>query len=212
LGPRTLRLTLPCLPPAEYGANRARGAAWQRQYRVSHGKQGAVDEIIGLVKEQGWEGPAMQRATIKIMFHLPDRRRRDGFGLLERMKPWLDGLVQGEMPVLRDDDLRTIGFPTADWCWDPGSPKTVVEITEIETPSTLMATRLSGDSLCEFVPPVTSYQTKRSGGRPRLDIPMSRIVEALRHEGNMAAAARALRCSPSYIRKRLKEEDGLPGL
>jgi len=73
----------------------------------------------------------MQQATIKIMFHLPDRRRRDGFGLLERMKPWLDGLVQGKMPVLRDDDLRTIGFPIANWCWDPRHPQTVIEITEV---------------------------------------------------------------------------------
>ena len=127
---RVLRLELPTVPPAEYSANRARGAAWERQYRVSHGKQGAVDEIISLVKEQGWQGPPMQRATIKIMFHLPDRLRRDGFGLLERMKPWLDGLVQGEMPVLRDDDLTTIGFPTADWCWDPGHAQTVIEVTE----------------------------------------------------------------------------------
>ena len=34
---------------------------------------------------------------------------------------------------------------------------------------------------------------------------MRRIVEALRHEGNKMAAARALGCSTAYIRKRLKE-------
>jgi len=132
---RVLRLTLPCLPPAEYAANRARGAAWQRQYRVSHGKRGAVDEIISLAKEQGWQGPPMQQATIKIMFYLPDCRRRDGFGLLERVKPWLDGLCQGDptQRVLLDDDLLVIGFPIVDWCWDPGHPHTVIEITEVKS-------------------------------------------------------------------------------
>jgi len=204
---RTLCLTLPYLPPAEYGANRARGAAWERQYRVSHGRQGAVDEIISLVKEQGWQGPPMQQATIKIMFHLPDRRRRDGCGLLERMKPWLDGLCQGDPTrrVLLDDDLLVIGFPTADWCWDPGRPKTVIEITEVEGSAGLKASRTPHKLSAEFIPPVSIGKERHPGGRPRLEIPMRRIVEALRHEGNKTAAAHALGCSPAYIRRRLKE-------
>jgi hypothetical protein len=44
------------LPPAEHGATRARGAVWQRQHRVNHGKRGAVDEIAALVLEKCWHG------------------------------------------------------------------------------------------------------------------------------------------------------------
>ena len=72
---RSLRIEMPYLPPAEYGANRSRGAAWQRQYRVSHGKRGAVEEIMALVLEQGWEWPPMERATVRLTFYLPSRLR-----------------------------------------------------------------------------------------------------------------------------------------
>ena len=127
---RTLHLELPCLPPAEYSANRSRGAPWQRQYRVSRGKRGAVDEIVALIREQGWQGPAMKKAEVSVTFYLPDRRRRDPLGLWERMKPWIDGLVEGETPVLKDDDLRTIGFPSATWEYRKGRPGTLIEIIE----------------------------------------------------------------------------------
>ena len=105
--------------------------AWQRQWRISHDvKEGAVDEIIWTVREQDWRGPAMKKAEIRLTFYLPDRRRRDGLMLLERMKPWLDGLVQGQQPVLVDDDLATIGFPVALWEYRKGSPGTLIEIKE----------------------------------------------------------------------------------
>ena len=126
---RTLRLELPSLPPAEYSSNRARGAAWQRQYRVSHdAKEGAVNEIMWTVREQGWQGPPMQKAEVRLMFYLPDRRRRDGLGLLERVKPWIDGLVVSG--VIKDDDLSTIGFPTACREYRKGQPGTVIKVQE----------------------------------------------------------------------------------
>lgn len=125
---RVLRLDLPCLPPAEYGANRSRGAAWERQYRVAHGKRGAGDQIVALVLEQGWQGPPMGRAEVRLTFYLPDRRRRDGLGLLERLKPWVDGLVEAQ--VIKDDDLGTIGFPVPHWEYRPRSPGTVIEVVE----------------------------------------------------------------------------------
>ena len=125
---RTLRIELPCLPPAEYSANRSRGAAWQRNYRVSHGNRGAVEQIVALVKEQGWEGPPMERARIYCIFYLPDRRRRDGLSLWERSKPWFDGLV--EAGVIRDDDLLTISFPTAWGIYRKGEPGTAIEVVE----------------------------------------------------------------------------------
>lgn len=104
-----LSIRIPSLPPAEYSANNARGAAWGRQYRVSHGERGAVSEVVALVKEQGWGRPPLKRAVVELYFVLPDHRRRDAPSLLERVKPWLDGLVTAK--VLVDDDLKTIGWP-----------------------------------------------------------------------------------------------------
>ena len=126
---RSVRLELPSLPPVEYSANRSRGAPWQRQYRVSHGKRGAVEEIVALIREQGWQGPAMKKAEVSVTFYLPDRRRRDPLGLWERMKPWMDGVVESK--VLKDDDLATIGFPTATWEYRKGRPGTVMVVKEI---------------------------------------------------------------------------------
>jgi len=129
---RSLRLEIPSLPPAEYSANKARGAAWGRQYRVSHGKRGAADEIIAAVNLQTWEGPPMERARIVITFHLPDRRKRDAGMLQERMKPWFDALTPKGAGVIQDDDLATIGFPTyMPPVYSPRCPKTIMEIQEI---------------------------------------------------------------------------------
>ena len=125
---RVLRIELPYLPPAEYSANRSRGVAWQRNYRVSRGKRGAVEEIVVLVKEQRWEGPPMQKARVRFKFFLPDHRRRDGMGLLERAKPWIDGLV--DAGVIADDSLGVIAFPVVVWAYRKGQPGTVVEVEE----------------------------------------------------------------------------------
>lgn len=41
-------------------------------------------------------------------------------------------------------------------------------------------------------------------GRPSLNIPLARIVEAVRHHRQVVAAARELGCSDSYIHKQFK--------
>jgi len=41
-------------------------------------------------------------------------------------------------------------------------------------------------------------------GRPRLDIPLERIVQTVQRHGHVVAAARELRCSSAYIWKRFK--------
>ena len=41
-------------------------------------------------------------------------------------------------------------------------------------------------------------------GRPPLNIPPERIVQAVRQHRQVVAAARALGCSPAYVHKRLK--------
>ena len=125
---RTLHLELPCLPPAEYSANRSRGAGWERLYRISRGRRGAVEEIIALVKEQSWQGPPMEKARVSVHFQLPDRRRRDPGALQERVKPWFDGLVEAQ--VIVDDDLRTIGWPSYTHEVVPRQPKTTITVED----------------------------------------------------------------------------------
>lgn len=41
-------------------------------------------------------------------------------------------------------------------------------------------------------------------GRPKLNIEMDRILEAIRRHGQVVAAARELKCSDAYIHQRLK--------
>jgi hypothetical protein len=41
-------------------------------------------------------------------------------------------------------------------------------------------------------------------GRPRLDIPLERIVQTVQRHRQVVAAARELRCSSAYIWKRFK--------
>ena len=133
-----LKIRLPSLPPAEYSANKSRGADWGRQYRVSHGKRGAADEIITAVLEQGWHGAPLKKAVVKVTFGLPDRRKRDHGGLIERFKPWLDALTRNPDPktkvwrgvgVLWDDDLETIGWPEYGHCYSPREPFTQIQVT-----------------------------------------------------------------------------------
>ena len=42
-------------------------------------------------------------------------------------------------------------------------------------------------------------------GRPSLNIPLERIIEAVRRHGQVVAAARELDCSDGYIHKRFKQ-------
>ena len=123
-----LSISIPSLPPASYGANKARGAHWGRQYQDSHGKRGAIEQIKALVLEQGWQGPALDRATVTVTFGLPDKRRRDPGGLQERMKPWFDGLV--EAGVLTDDSLKEIGWPCYGHFLSPRKPTTIIEVKD----------------------------------------------------------------------------------
>ena len=119
-----LRLVIPSLPPAEYSANYARGRHWAEKQRVT---QAAHDEIIAEVRNQGWQGPTLQKAHVKVIFTLPSRRKIDGGSLVERSKPWIDGLVLAG--VIADDDLETIGFPEFSHTYERrAQAQTVVEV------------------------------------------------------------------------------------
>ena len=43
-----------------------------------------------------------------------------------------------------------------------------------------------------------------SRGRPRLNIPLNEILEAVRASGNQSQAATSLSCSEAYVRARLR--------
>jgi len=129
-------ITLPSLPPAEYSANYARGRHWAVKQKIT---TAAHDEIIAALLEQGWrsDGEPLAKAMVTVTFYLPDRRKRDHGGLVERFKPWLDALTRNPDPrtgvwrgagVLWDDDLETIGWPVYGHCYSPRKPLTVVEV------------------------------------------------------------------------------------
>ncbi len=134
----SLIIRIPSLPPAEYAANKSRGAAWQVQQRASHGKRGAFEQVVALVKEQGWNQVPLKQARVKVTFGLPDKRKRDGCGLIERMKPWLDGLTAKVYKthigagVIFDDDLESIGFPEFHWVFSRGEPFTEIQVWALE--------------------------------------------------------------------------------
>ena len=120
-----LAITLPCLPPKEYSANNSRGRHWSEKQKIT---QAAHDEIIAAVRAQGWHGEPLTKAVVKITFGLPDHRKRDSGGLIERCKPWLDGLV--DAGVIADDDLETIGWPEYSHFYSLRNPITKIEVKD----------------------------------------------------------------------------------
>ena len=56
-----LTITLPQLPPREFNPN-SRGS-WHQRNRANHR---AKNDVIALVREQGWQGPALCGATVAI--------------------------------------------------------------------------------------------------------------------------------------------------
>lgn len=121
-----LTLVLPSLPPTEYSANYSRGQHWANKQEAT---QAAHDEIIAEVRNQGWHREPLQHARISVLFYLPDRRKRDSGGLIERFKPWLDALtVKCGGDVIQDDDLATIGWPTYRHEYRARQPGTQIEI------------------------------------------------------------------------------------
>ena len=116
-----MSITLNQLPPKEFSAN-AR-VHYMARYKVI---QKAHDDIIALVKEQGWRNPPLGRALVKVHFQLPDRRRRDHDQLVGRMKPYFDGLVHAQ--VISDDNLDVIGWPQYSSSICPRSPATIITV------------------------------------------------------------------------------------
>ena len=90
-----MKITIPHLPYKELNPN-AR-VYWALRHKVA---QIAKDEVIALVREQGYFYP-LKKAHLSITFYSKDKRRRDLDNLHSAMKASCDGLVAAG--VIEDD-------------------------------------------------------------------------------------------------------------
>lgn len=103
---RELTITVPGLPPKEFDPN-GRGHHMAR-HRAS---VQAHSDIIALVREQGWHGPAMDKAEITLAWGYDKSRNRDSDNFLARSKPLIDGLTRAE--VIVDDSAQHVTYNLA---------------------------------------------------------------------------------------------------
>ena len=96
-------ITVPSLPPEEFSPN------W-RGHWSARGRAGsqAHDDVIALVKEQGWDGHPLTGVTISVSWGVKDKRRRDTDNFAARTKPYIDALVIAG--VLEDDSRFHVLF------------------------------------------------------------------------------------------------------
>ena len=88
-------------------------------------KNQAINDVIALVKEQGWNQKPLERAVIRIAWGMPDKRARDLDNLLSSCKAHLDGLVHAG--VIVDDSWQHVGIEL--WGFDsPKNPLTLIEV------------------------------------------------------------------------------------
>lgn len=118
-----LILELSALPPVEFSPN-WRGH-WGTKY---HAGVQAKSDILALVREQGWRGPALDGATVTVTWYVPDRREYDKDNLVGRTKPVIDGLV--DAGVLVGDSTKHANVVYEDPVHRPRCPGTRIEVTE----------------------------------------------------------------------------------
>ncbi len=115
-----LRIVLDALPPAELSPNSR--LHWSKKQKVKHQ---ITDDIIALVKEQGWSQKPLEHAVVRFSWGMPDQRRRDPDNLLSACKTHLDAL--GTAGVLADDSWKNIEIQIK--CFDsPKKPLTIIEV------------------------------------------------------------------------------------
>ena len=114
------KITVPSLPPVEFSPN-WRGH-WSARSRAGHK---AHDDIIALVKEQGWSGKALSGVTISVSWGVKDKRRRDTDHFAASTKPYIAALVLAG--VLEDDSRFDVLFQ---FSWhEAGQSETVITVT-----------------------------------------------------------------------------------
>jgi len=117
-----LSISLPYLPPREFSPNSR--VHWRVRHKVGLRVQ---DDVMALVREQGWDQPPLEKSTISITWIFPDNRRRDIDNLLASTKPILDALTKDKSGVIVDDSWQHI---TLVLTYEKGDePQTRIEIT-----------------------------------------------------------------------------------
>lgn len=114
------KITIPSLPPVEFSPN------WRGHWR-SRSKAGrqAHDDVIALVKEQGWDSTPLSGVTISVSWGVKDKRRRDTDNFAARTKPYIDALVKAG--VLEDDSRFHVLFQ---FSWhEANQSETVITVT-----------------------------------------------------------------------------------
>ena len=100
---RELTITVPGLPPKAFDPN-GRGHHFARARATVQ----AHRDVIALVLEQGWHGPAMEKAEITIEWGYTLWRDRDTDNFLARSKPLIDGLTKAH--VIVDDSALHVTY------------------------------------------------------------------------------------------------------
>ena len=119
-----ISITIGSLPPAEFSPNSR--VHWRRR---NEARLIAHDEIIALVAEQGWHGPAIDYAQVTVSWGVNDKRRRDTDNFVGRTKPYIDGLVHAG--VLVDDSSRNVIYQ---FQWHEAKQKeTIITVTPCPT-------------------------------------------------------------------------------
>ena len=121
-----LSITLPYLPPREFSPNSR--VHWRTRHKA--GVQ-AKNDIIALVREQQWQGPPLEGATVTVKWGLPSKGAFDWDNLIARTKPLIAALV--DAGVLTGDSVRDYQ-PEYGWFYNPKKPQTVIEVTPCQTP------------------------------------------------------------------------------
>jgi len=117
-----LTIKLDSLPPVEFSPNSR--VHWRTRHQAGIY---AKNDVIALVLDQGWQGPALSGAVVTITWGLPTKRTVDWDNLVARSKPWLDALV--DAGVLAGDSVRDY-TPEYGWFQSPGKPVTIITVRE----------------------------------------------------------------------------------
>lgn len=114
-----IRIVLRGVPPS---LNRYLGKANGQAYRKA--KAEWSETVAWMVR--GRVSRPFDRATVRITYFFPDRRRRDPDNYCGKLL--LDGLVRGG--VIADDSFAHIHLELSGGC-DPTDPRTEIEIQEV---------------------------------------------------------------------------------
>ena len=119
-----ISITIGALPPAEFSPNSRVHWARKNEARLI-----AYDEVIALVKEQGWTDPPLDYAQVTVSWGVNDKRRRDTDNFVGRTTPYIDGLVHAG--VLVDDSSRNVIYQ---FQWHEAKQKeTIITVTPCPT-------------------------------------------------------------------------------